>query len=161
MTPEVLGGKDNGVQKRGYKILTKLLESGKVIIDAPSIIQRLDDLSDGLSPAAKKVGPPSLIWRQFRWPTMKDRFNMLSLLIPLIPPSAMHIIPSLIPEAVLGTKEPSDKARTAAFELILTMARKMNEGGIVKRHLIHGNDKDDDLESEPWVPSILHPLIAF
>jgi len=56
MTPEVLGGKDNGVQKRGYKILTKLLESGKVTVDAPSIIQRLDDLCDGLSPAAKKVG---------------------------------------------------------------------------------------------------------
>ena len=61
MTSEILGGKDNGVQKRGYKILTKLLESGKVTIDAPSIIQRLDDLSDGLSPAAKKVEPPSLI----------------------------------------------------------------------------------------------------
>jgi len=61
----------------------------------------------------------------------------------------MHIIPSLIPEAVLGTKEPSDKARTAAFELILAMTRKMNDGGIVKRHLIHGNEKDDDSESEP------------
>ena len=61
MTPEVLGGKDNGVQKRGYKILTKLLESEKVTVDAPSIIQRLDDLSDGLSPAAKKVRPSSFI----------------------------------------------------------------------------------------------------
>ena len=92
---------------------------------------------------------------------MKDRFNMLSLLVPLIPPSAMHTVPSLIPEAVLGTKEPSDKARTAAFELILAMARKMNEGGIVKRHLIHGNDKDVGSESEPQVLFVSHSLIPF
>ena len=86
---------------------------------------------------------------------------MLSLLVPSIPPSAMHTIPSLIPEAVLGTKEPSDKARTAAFELILAMAKKMNEGGTVKRHLIHGNDKDGDSESEPGVLFMSHPLITF
>jgi ribosomal RNA-processing protein 12 len=44
----------------------------------------------------------------------------------------MHVIPSLIPEAVLGTKEPSEKARSAAFDLIVAMGRKMDEGGVVK-----------------------------
>jgi ribosomal RNA-processing protein 12 len=56
----------------------------------------------------------------------------------------MHIIPSLIPEAVLGTKEPSEKARNSAFELIVSMGRKMNEGGVVKRSLIDGMDEDGD-----------------
>lgn len=56
----------------------------------------------------------------------------------------MHVIPSLIPEAVLGTKEPSEKARTAAFEVILAMGRKMSEGGVVKRSLIDGMDEDGD-----------------
>ncbi|GLB37646.1 putative NUC173-domain-containing protein [Lyophyllum shimeji] len=125
LTAEVLGGKDHGVQKRGYKILTKLVESRKVAIDAEAILRQLDELSEGLAAAAKK-----------------DRFNLLALLVPLIPSSAMHIIPSLIPEAVLGTKEPSEKARTAAFELILAMGRKMNEGGVVKRDLIDGMDED-------------------
>src|SRR4051794_8598383 len=50
----------------------------------------------------------------------------------------MHIIPSLIPEAVLGTKEPSEKARSAAFELVVVMGRKMSEGGVVKRNLVDG-----------------------
>lgn len=59
----------------------------------------------------------------------------------------MHIIPSLIPEAVLGTKEPSEKARTAAFELVLAMGRKMSQGGMVKRSLIDGMDEDCSLES--------------
>jgi hypothetical protein len=54
----------------------------------------------------------------------------------------MHVIPSLIPETVLGTKEPSEKARTAAFEVIVAMGKKMNEGGVVKRNLIDGMDED-------------------
>lgn len=56
LNPEVLSGKDNGVQKRGYKILTKLVVSGKVPIDAETVLQKLDDLTEGLTPAARKVG---------------------------------------------------------------------------------------------------------
>ncbi|KAG6830460.1 hypothetical protein H0H92_000613 [Tricholoma furcatifolium] len=125
LSAEVLGGKDNGVQKRGYKTLTKLVESGKFAVDAEAVIRQLDELSDSLTAAAKK-----------------DRFNLLSLLVPALPSTAMHIIPSLIPEAVLGTKEPSEKARNAAFEFILAMGRKMSEGGVVKRNLIDGMDED-------------------
>jgi len=47
----------------------------------------------------------------------------------------------LIPEAVLGTKEPSEKARTTAFELVVAMGRKMAEGGVVKRNLVDGMEE--------------------
>jgi hypothetical protein len=58
----------------------------------------------------------------------------------------MHVIPSLIPEAVLGTKEPSEKARLAAFDFIVAMGRKMNEGGVVKRCMVDGMDEDGPSE---------------
>ena len=66
----------------------------------------------------------------------------MTVLIPSIPSNSLHIIPSLIPEAVLGTKEPSEKARMAAFDLIVAMGKKMSEGGIVKRSLVDGMDED-------------------
>lgn len=72
----------------------------------------------------------------------KDRCALLSGLVSRLEPSALHVIPVLIPEAVLGTKEPSDKARTAAFDLILAMGRKMSEGGIVKRDMIDGMEEE-------------------
>ncbi|KAK0195371.1 armadillo-type protein [Armillaria mellea] len=125
LSEEVLCSKANGVQKRGYKILCRLLECGNISIDTESVIRQLGEYTDGLVPAAKK-----------------DRFALLASLIPLISPSAMHLIPSLIPEAVLGTKEPSDKARNAAFDLIIAMGRKMSEGGVVKRNMIDGMDED-------------------
>lgn len=55
LTSEILENKDNGVQKRGYKTLAKLVESGKVIVDATVVIQELEKFTDGLAPAAKKV----------------------------------------------------------------------------------------------------------
>ena len=72
----------------------------------------------------------------------KDRFTFISLLVSSLPPTSMHLIPSLIPEVVLGLKEPSEKARTAAFDTIVVMGRKMGEGGIVKRDLVDGMDED-------------------
>ena len=55
LTNEILGGKDNGVQKRGYKILTKLVEGRKVVIDAEVTLRKLDTFVSCLMPAAKKV----------------------------------------------------------------------------------------------------------
>ncbi|CAK5265693.1 unnamed protein product [Mycena citricolor] len=129
LSAQVLGARDNGVQKRGYKILARLVETGKVDVSqdgrAEVVLKKIDELEEGLASAAKK-----------------DRFTLLTLLIPLLPPTAMHIIPTLIPEAVLGTKEPSEKARTAAFDLIVAMGRKMSQGGVVKRNLVDGMDQD-------------------
>ena len=55
LTADVLSCKDNGVQKRGYKILAKIVESGKVTMDAEAVLRLLDSLGDGVVSAAKKV----------------------------------------------------------------------------------------------------------
>lgn len=141
MAPEVLGASDHGIQKRGYKTLTRLVESGSISIDVPIIIQKLDAFSEGLAPSAKK-----------------NRFDLLSSLIPLIPSCSMHVIPTLISEAALGTKESSAKARNAAFDLIVTMARKMNEGGLVKRNLIDGMEEDGGTETKASLEEFLTML---
>lgn len=52
---EVLVNPDNAVQKRGYKILARLVEGGKLPLDVEQLFKRLDELSDRLSSAAKKV----------------------------------------------------------------------------------------------------------
>ena len=125
LVSDVLESKDNGVQKRGYKILARLVESGKVDVDTAAVLKKLEGLVDGLAAAAKK-----------------DRFHLFAALVPFIPKESLHLIPSIIPEAVLGTKEPSEKARNAAFDLIVAMGKKMSEGGVVKRQNIEGMDED-------------------
>ncbi|EIW63581.1 NUC173-domain-containing protein [Trametes versicolor FP-101664 SS1] len=126
LTTEVLESRDNGVQKRGYKTLARLVESGKTQLDAAAVFKTLESLVDGLAAAAKK-----------------DRFHLLTAVVRLIPSESLHLIPSVIPEAVLGTKEPSEKARNAAFDLIVAMGKKMSAGGVVKRDQVEGMEEDD------------------
>ena len=55
LTQQVLTGKDSGVQKRGYKILTRLIDNDKVEVDIPVVLETTDNFLEGLTPAAKKV----------------------------------------------------------------------------------------------------------
>jgi len=54
-TGDVLESKDTGVQKRGYKILTKLIDGGKIQVTPENFIQQLEGRVDGVTAAAKKV----------------------------------------------------------------------------------------------------------
>lgn len=130
LKPVMLGNKDNGIQKRTYKLMGKILVAGKLEnVDAESLFETLDKNSDNVLAAAKK-----------------DRFMLLKALFAHLPSTSLHVIPSFIPEAVLGTKEPSEKARVAAFDLILAMGYKMKEGGTVKRAKLSGMDEDNAAE---------------
>ncbi|KAF8586684.1 NUC173-domain-containing protein [Ramaria rubella] len=129
----VIGNSDAAVQKRGYRILSKLAQGGKMstILDVENILKQLSDGMDIVGPAAKR-----------------DRTTLLTLLLPSLPATSLHLIPNLIPEAVLATKEPAERTRAAAFDLIVAMGRKMSGGGVVKRHRMDGMEEDDVKASE-------------
>lgn len=147
-TGDVLESRDTGVQKRGYKILTKLVDCGKVQLTPENLIQQLESRVDGVAAAAKRVCAQVSIGLSRLTPeSLQDRLHLLALLVNMLPDTSLHLLPSLIPEAVLGTKEPSEKARLEAFDLIVAMGKKMKEGGVVKRNLLEGMDEDDATES--------------
>ena len=147
-TSDVLESRDTGVQKRGYKILTKLVDCGKVQLTPENLIQQLESRVDGVAAAAKRVCAQVSIGLSRLTPeSLQDRLHLLALLVNMLPDTSLHLLPSLIPEAVLGTKEPSEKARLEAFDLIVAMGKKMKEGGVVKRNLLEGMDEDDATES--------------
>jgi ribosomal RNA-processing protein 12 len=53
---DALSHRDNGVQKRSYKVILRLLETGRVAFDAEEVLRRLDGATDNTQAAAKKVG---------------------------------------------------------------------------------------------------------
>lgn len=73
---------------------------------------------------------------------------LLITLVPILPKARLHLIPTLVTEAVLGTKEVNEKARNAAFDLLVVMARKMSEGGVVDQQLLKGDDAEGDKDDE-------------
>ena len=73
---------------------------------------------------------------------------LLIALVPVLPKTRLHLIPTLVTEAVLGTKEVNEKARNAAFDLLVVMAKKMSEGGVVDQQLLKGDDADAEKDDE-------------
>lgn len=73
---------------------------------------------------------------------------LLAVLIPTFPTDKLHLIPALLPEAVLATKEVNEKTRDAAFDLVVLMGNKMAQGGVIKRSLVDGMEEDQSADGE-------------
>ncbi|BGP19456.1 hypothetical protein JCM10213_006276 [Rhodosporidiobolus nylandii] len=146
MQEKVVASADQAVQKKGYRILARLCEerNGAVIKGRESEV--IDKVVEGATKVANGA--------------KRDRVSLLAAFIPLIPADQLHVVPALIPEAVLSTKETNVHTREAAYELLVSMARKMQAGGRIKRHLIKGMEDSMEDEVEASVEEFVTMLSA-
>lgn len=134
-TAELLEHADPTVQKKAYRLLKRLLESGKLGDTASgdkleAFIERLNEVAAGVGPGAQR-----------------DRLQLLSAVVEMIPSERLHLIPQLLTEAVLGTKEVNEKARDAGFDLLVVMGHKMAKGGEVKQSIQISEDSEEMAEN--------------
>ncbi|SJX64397.1 related to RRP12-Protein required for normal pre-rRNA processing [Sporisorium reilianum f. sp. reilianum] len=130
----VLRSHDSTVQKKSYRILSRLLEgdAGKQILlvtDASKGANRVGELLDKLCESTASVALGA----------KRDRVLLLATLVPSIPSDELHHLPSIIPEAVLATKEVNALTRQNAYELLVQMGYKMEQGGVINRSLVEGS----------------------
>lgn len=109
---------DPQLQKKAYKVVPRLAETEegrKALQDKSEALQKF------LIDAAEKATPPA----------RRDRLAALSQLVEFLPQKDLHFIPSILSEVVISAKEVNEKARTAAFDLLVLMGEKMKQGGTV------------------------------
>ena len=131
---QVLMSEDQAVQKKAYRMLNKLCENHRELFaadDGSRIDKAINTLTstDNISGGVKR-----------------DRLEVFTSLVRFIPSDKLHYIVSVVPEAVLGVKETNERARSAAFELLLELGRKMEKGGRIERGVVDEND-DDAMET--------------
>jgi ribosomal RNA-processing protein 12 len=109
---------DPQLQKKAYKLIPRLSESeiGKSALQA-----RNGELQQLLLQSSEKVTGPA----------RRDRLLAMSQVIEFLPQSDLHFIPSVLSEVVISAKETNEKAREAAYSLLIAMGEKMAEGGQV------------------------------
>ncbi|KAL7421785.1 pre-rRNA processing protein [Cryptotrichosporon argae] len=145
--PTMLEHADATVQKKSYRLLRRLIEAGK-LGDAASgekvehFVERLNEVAAGVGPGAQR-----------------DRLLLLATLVDALPTDRLHLIPELLSEAVLGTKEVNEKARDAGFDLLVVMGRKMARGGEVRRAAVR-EDEDDEAMAEETVAADVEEYIT-
>ena len=109
---------DPQLQKKAYKLVPRLAESES---GRQALVERNVELQALLLTAAEKATAPA----------KRDRLASIAQIVPLLPKDDLHFIPSILSEVVIGVKEVNEKARTAAFDLLVLMGEKMEEGGTV------------------------------
>ena len=127
---------DSGLQKKTYKVLSRLVEgsTGKQVLKVTgktgASASRVGELLTKLRDATPQVASGA----------KRDRILLLANLIPNIPDNELHHLPSIIPEAVLATKEANQGTRDNAYELLVQMGHKMESGGTIDRSLVEGTE---------------------
>ncbi|KAI1105055.1 NUC173-domain-containing protein [Jackrogersella minutella] len=102
------------LQKKAYKLIPRLASSeiGKVALQ-----ERSTELQDLILSSSEKVSVPA----------RRDRLAAITALVPFIPDTSLHFIPSVLSEVVICCKEQNEKARTSAFELIVLMGLRLSD----------------------------------
>ncbi|KAF2141341.1 uncharacterized protein K452DRAFT_318978 [Aplosporella prunicola CBS 121167] len=128
---------DPQLQKKAYKLIPRLGESE---IGRAALQDRNAQLQQLLLESAAKATAPA----------RRDRLAAISQVMEYTPSTDLHFIPSILSEVVISAKEVNEKARTAAFDLIVLMGKKMEQGGTVVQSKIPLMD-----ESAPTVSATL------
>ncbi|KAF2970423.1 hypothetical protein GQX73_g3132 [Xylaria multiplex] len=102
------------LQKKAYKLIPRLADSdtGKI-----ALREKHNELQALLISSAEKVSAPA----------RRERLAAMAALIPFIPDDSLHFIPSVLSEVVICCKENNEKARTIAYDLLVTMGRRLEE----------------------------------
>lgn len=114
---------DPQLQKKAYKLLPRLATSKTGLL---ALQERNSELQSLLLDSASTATASC----------RRDRLDALAIVIEHLPSDSLYFIPSVLSEVVISAKEVNEKARTAAFDLLVSMARKMSLGGIVVQHQI-------------------------
>ena len=114
---------DPQLQKKAYKLLPRLASSP---IGVVALRDRNVDLQQLLLSCASSSSASS----------RRDRLAAIAAVVTHLPAASLHFIPSILSEVVISAKEVNEKARTAAFDLLVLMGRKMAEGGSIAQSQI-------------------------
>ncbi|TQV91692.1 90S preribosome component RRP12 [Cordyceps javanica] len=100
------------LQKKAYKLIPRLetSELGKAALQ-----ERSAELQQLIVSSTDKVSAPA----------RRDRLAAVSALLPYVPNTSLHFIPSVLSEVVICCKENNERARETAYELLVQMGGRM------------------------------------
>ena len=120
---------DPQLQKKAYKLIPRLAESE---IGKEALRIRNEELQQLLLQSAEHASKPA----------RRDRLLALSQVIECLPQTDLHFIVSVLSEVVISAKETNEKAREAAFDLLVAMGEKMAQGGTVLQNKVPNMPED-------------------
>ncbi|KAK0674433.1 putative ribosomal RNA-processing protein 12 [Cercophora samala] len=122
---------DPQLQKKAYKLIPRLADAE---IGRAALTQRNEELQALILSSAEKVSAPA----------RRERLAAIAAMLPFVPDTQLHFIPSVLSEVVISCKEQNEKARTIAFDLLVLMGQRMvnSHGAVIDNSKVPHMPKD-------------------
>ncbi|CAK7897805.1 ribosomal RNA-processing protein 12 [[Candida] anglica] len=121
--------KDALLQKRSYRIITKIVETdgGK-----ESVVRFLGDIEQVLVSTTETTHNSA----------RASRLAAIHAVLDLLPNTDLHFIPAVLQEIIMSTKDVNEKTRELSYQILIQMGHKMSQGGIVENGKVPGFDPE-------------------
>ncbi|KAJ2709937.1 pre-rRNA processing protein, partial [Coemansia spiralis] len=122
------------LQKKGYKALARLAEQPEGSAAHELVASSLGaQLMTVLAESTDVVAGGS----------RRGRLAVVAALVRGLADDQLHFVPAMLSEAIVGTKDGNERTRTAAFDTLLVMGRRMQQGGTVNMQAATGGAEAD------------------
>ncbi|CCF56475.1 hypothetical protein KAFR_0B01760 [Kazachstania africana CBS 2517] len=117
---QTINSTDTAVQKRSYKIISRLSETSdeaKMMISS-----HITDIENIILSNSESVQTSA----------RSGRLVAIKTVVDLLPNDHLGFIARIVAEIILATKDVNERTRDTAFETLLSMGKRMQQGGIIK-----------------------------
>ncbi|CDK25930.1 unnamed protein product [Kuraishia capsulata CBS 1993] len=126
---QTLTYQDASIQKRSYRILTKMFETEAGVESAKKYLRDIESSiiasTDSLIATAKA-----------------SRLAAIVAIIDILPSSDLFFIPSVLSEIIMATKNVNEKTRELSYAALIKMGNKMEEGGVIENSKVPSMDPE-------------------
>lgn len=113
------------VQKRSYRIISKLSENDEGKASLTKFIQHIEKVIVDSTNVTENSARGA-------------RLAAILAVLDLLPQSELHIIPSLLQEIIMSTKDNNERTRSLSYQILNVMGKIMNNGGTMDQSKISG-----------------------
>jgi ribosomal RNA-processing protein 12 len=93
-------------------------------------------------------------------PARRDRILAIETLVSFMPLTDLHFIPSILSEVVLACKDSNERARTAGFDLLITLTNKISDPSNPPNTVIHNKYVPHMPDDSPDAPANLEEVFT-
>lgn len=126
---QTVASPDPLLQKRSYRIISKLIETptgtAALTTFVSSIEKVIIDSTQSVHLSARA-----------------SRLQAISTLLQILPSDHLYFIPAILSEIILSTKDVNEKTRELSYDILISMGKLMEKGGVIQNSKIPGFDEN-------------------
>lgn len=138
---------DPQLVKKAYKLIPRLATSSN---GAEALMTRNQELQKLILRTSETTPVPA----------RRDRILAIETLVSFLPLSDLHFIPSILGEVVIACKDNNEKARTAGFDLLITVTNKISNPANPSDTVIRNKFVPHMPEDSPDAPATLEEVFT-